>query len=100
MSQRDPCTAGDIRVIGLTNENVIAGRMELCYSNEWRAVCAGGWDLNDAEVVCQQMLAQASQSGIYNQNKIHCIYMLKFCTNLQQKFWFKCAQTRVLAKAF
>ena len=44
MSQEDRCTAqeqGDIRVIGLTTEDVIAGRMQYCYDNEWRAVCVG-----------------------------------------------------------
>ena len=66
MSQEDPCTAvneGDIRVIGLTKENAIAGRMEYCYNNKWRAVCVGWWDLRDAKVVCRQMLDLAPQSG-------------------------------------
>ena len=66
MSQEDHCTAaneGDIRVIGLTTEDVIVGRMELCYQGVWRAVCAHGWDLNDAKVVCRQML-NLPQSGM------------------------------------
>ena len=65
MSQEDSCTAvnqGDIRVIGLTTEDVIAGRMQYCYDNEWRAVCVGWWDLNDTKVVCRQKLTQ-TQSG-------------------------------------
>ena len=67
MSQEDPCTEenqGYIRVIGLTNENVIAGRMEYCYNDEWRAL--GWWDLNDTKVVCRQQLTQ-TQSGTYVQ---------------------------------
>ena len=69
-SQEDTCTAaeeGDIRVIGQTNEDVIAGRVELCYEGLWRAVCAGGWGISDAKVVCRQML-NLPQSGIYRLN--------------------------------
>ncbi len=33
---------------------VIAGRLDLCYNLEWRAVCHVGWDENEAKVVCQQ----------------------------------------------
>ena len=100
MSQGNLCTEGDVRVIGLTTENAIAGHVELCYSNEWRAVCAGGWDMSAAEVVCRQMLALAPESGTIKTK--YTVYMPKLCNiyNLQQKFWFKCAQTRVLAKAF
>ena len=64
MSQLEPCEArsGGVRVIGLNNNDAFAGRMELCYNGWWRAVCAGNWDSNDAEVVCQQML-NLPQSG-------------------------------------
>ena len=50
-------------MIGLTDEDAIAGRVEYCYDEEWRAVCADDWDLNDAEVVCRQVL-NLPQSGI------------------------------------
>ena len=51
-----------MRVIGLTNEDVIAGCVELCYEGLWRAVCAVGWDMSDADVACRQML-NLPQSG-------------------------------------
>ena len=54
---------GDIRVMGLTTEDTIAGRMELCFNGQWMAVCAGGWDLDPAAAVCRQTLT-ISQSGI------------------------------------
>ena len=54
---------GEIRVMGLNNEDVIAGRMEVCYIGWWMAVCADDWDLRDAAVVCRQKLNL--QSGTY-----------------------------------
>ena len=59
-----------------------------------------GGDMSAAEVVCRQMLALAPESGTIKTK--YTVYMPKLCNiyNLQQKFWFKCAQTRVLAKAF
>ena len=67
MSQFESCEErrnGEIRVIGLNiNEDVIAGRMELCYNRWWRAVCAGQWDSNDAAVACRQIL-NLPQPGI------------------------------------
>ena len=67
IGQEVTCTAaaankGDITVIGLTNEEVIAGRVEICYEGWWRAVCAVGWGMRDAAVVCRQIL-NLSQSG-------------------------------------
>ena len=65
MSQE--CTAtrnGDVRVKGLTTTAAIAGRMEICYAGWWRAVCADGFDSNDARVVCRQTLNLPQSSGI------------------------------------
>ena len=59
-------------MIGPTIKDAAGGHVELCYNEEWRAVCAGDWDLNDAEVVCRQVL-NISQSGIYIEAT--CIYM-------------------------
>ena len=66
VSTSQECTAqelGDIRVIGLTTEDAIAGRIELCNNGRWTAVCAGGWDSDDGATVCRQAL-NLSQSGI------------------------------------
>ena len=66
MSQ-ETCVAtrtGEVRVMGLMKSVAIAGRMEICYNGWWRAVCADGFDLNDAKVVCRQILNLPMQSGI------------------------------------
>ena len=55
---------GDVRVKGLNKTVAIAGRMEICYNGWWTAVCTDGWDLNDAKVVCRQILNLPMQSGI------------------------------------
>ena len=39
------------------------GRVEVCYNNEWSAVCSYSWDYLDAQVACRQ--AGFSRSGIY-----------------------------------
>ena len=54
----DPCptnTTGAITVNGTNTSHLIAGRMLICDGMEWRAVCSGGWDREDATVVCRQL---------------------------------------------
>ena len=46
---------GDIRVIGVHTTNLVAGRIEICAQEVWRAVCHGNWDIEDARVVCRQL---------------------------------------------
>ena len=46
---------GDIRLMGLNFTWSIAGRVDLCYEKEWRAVCQGMWNVEEAEVVCRQL---------------------------------------------
>ena len=50
----DACTHGDIRIAGVRSETLLAGRVDLCYQEEWRVVCQNLWDRNDAMVVCRQ----------------------------------------------
>ncbi len=47
-------TEGEIRLIGSNTTCLLAGRVELCYALEWRAVCHSMWGRADAMVVCQQ----------------------------------------------
>ena len=64
------CEPGDIRILNGTiiNQNNLAGRMELCDDEgNWRAVCAGRWDTQDARVACRQM--GFSDQGTHNHDK-------------------------------
>ena len=50
------CEPGDIRYIGIIDQNNLAGHLELCDDEgDWRAVCAGRWGRQDASVACRQM---------------------------------------------
>ena len=60
-SQESGCTDppgihGDLRVIGVSCNRGAAGRIEICVSGEWRAVCDDFlWGINDAATVCGQL---------------------------------------------
>ena len=44
------CTSGDLR---LTNTSF--GLLQICKSNQWRAVCSRDWGHLDAAVACRQL---------------------------------------------
>jgi len=50
---QDRCLHGNITVVRVQEETLIAGRLEICVAGEWRAVCEYQWTLEDAKVVCQ-----------------------------------------------
>ena len=48
-----PCAHGNVRLVAGLRE--YEGRMEICYSGEWKMVCADGVNDTVAEVVCRQL---------------------------------------------
>lgn len=52
-----PCTGqqGKAVIEGTVGNTSIHGLVSLCDGMEWRAVCARGWDMNAARVLCRQL---------------------------------------------
>ena len=44
---------GDIRLVN--GAGPYEGRVEVCYSGEWKTVCQHWWSNSDAKVVCAQL---------------------------------------------
>ena len=42
-----------VRLVNGTSER--NGRVELCWNNQWKAVCDSGWDQAEARTVCTEL---------------------------------------------
>ncbi|XP_071961573.1 scavenger receptor cysteine-rich domain superfamily protein-like [Antedon mediterranea] len=47
------CT--DVRVVGSTFASASEGYIEIVNNRTWGKICADGWDINDASVICRQL---------------------------------------------
>ena len=68
-----PCTNGDIRLRGGTNQ--YEGRVEICNNNAWGTVCDDSWSTSDARVVCRQL----GFSSIGTHAIIHANWLRYYC---------------------
>lgn len=59
----EPCCHGAVRLVNSTGIVPYAGRVEICYSGQWKTVCDERWDDQDAAVVCAQL--GLAREGIY-----------------------------------
>ena len=57
---------GDIRVVGINTGTFKAGRIELCWGSQTRAVCADGWDEHAAMVACRQLFPGSGGAASLN----------------------------------
>ena len=46
---------GQVRVRLVNGTSERNGRVELCWDNQWKAVCDDGWDQAEAITVCREL---------------------------------------------
>ena len=60
------------------------GRVEVYHNGEWGTVCDDGWDLNDAQVVCNELgFANASDATLGSIYRQGCLNNLQ-CTGMEE----------------
>ncbi|XP_006812832.2 scavenger receptor cysteine-rich domain superfamily protein-like, partial [Saccoglossus kowalevskii] len=66
------CQTQSVHLVG--GHTPYEGRVEYFDSGEWRSVCNNGWDINDIEVVCKELVVshtRSSQNKPYNFPHFH-----------------------------
>ena len=48
------CNDGDVRLVN--GNHSLEGRVEVCFNRVWGTVCGNGFDADDAEVICNQLI--------------------------------------------
>ena len=62
------CTDGEVRLVDGRSDT--AGRVEICYGNQWGTICDEDWDESEAVVVCRQLNFNNGQGDHHHCSRI------------------------------
>ncbi len=61
------CRDGAVRLVN--GNNLLEGRLEVCFNRVWGTVCDSGFNADDAQVICNQLM-------VPNQGECICYYVI------------------------